>query len=531
MQQTSSHHPQVSDDDSEDRRNRFLIPNGPEQTPGTLRERAASQPPRTTPDQLYASSPSPYFVPSSLGGSGSHPWSTHLPAPTSFGSNNRLGLPQSVPTRSSSSSFSTHPQASFSSAMRESRAFASTFEDDESEALSDTYDELFVPPSVSSRGRTYAIDPSRSRSQSLATTRPGAIGGFHPLSLSPSAWPDASHPLNIPGAGSSISTGSRFGEIKPPPATSRYGSLGPLGRSPSSHINIFNSHSPSSPSGAPVVGNGFSTHRHTAIDVSNMSPFVRDVGTILLDDGAAFRELWSGSGLNPQRNENGGNSGTTSRRHSVSVVQPRRGGSNIVGFNAPGTDGPDEPTSSRPTFQPSAFGRSGLLLTDDDLASDLNVLSLNPRDRSPSSIRHHHTQHQQTQNQNPPSQPASLPIYPPPMSHSPPSTGTDRVSPYQSINLSIPSGSFTSRQTLGSPTDSGFSPGGNGSSPTRYDPLSDAPYFVGKTSAQNHSSSTSVGPEPRPGVPRRPVYPRTRNPISPHSDIRRCLWPIEQQPQ
>jgi hypothetical protein len=40
-------------------------------------------------------------------------------------------------------------------------------------------------------------------------------------------------------------------------------------------------------------------------------------------------------------NHNGGGSGTTSRRHSVSVVQPRRG---IVGFNAPGASTDDEPT-------------------------------------------------------------------------------------------------------------------------------------------------------------------------------------------
>jgi hypothetical protein len=188
-----------------------------------------------------------------------------------------------------------------------------------------------------------------------------------------------------------------------------------------------------------------------------MSPFVRDVGQILLDDGSAFRELWSG--MNPPRNENGGSSGTTSRRHSVSVVQPRRG--NIVGFSAPGNDGPDEP--SRP-FQQSTFGRGGLMLSDDDLASDLNALNINPRDSPPSSSSH------------PPSQPTSLPIYVPP-SHSPPSA--DRVSPYQSINLSIPTGPFASRQTLGSPSDTG-------GSPTR---LSDQQYFLSSTGTQKQSTS------------------------------------------
>ena len=53
-----------------------------------------------------------------------------------------------------------------------------------------------------------------------------------------------------------------------------------------------------------------------------MSPFVRDVGQILLDDGSVLRELWAG--MHPPKDESGGGgSGTTSRRHSVSVVQPR----------------------------------------------------------------------------------------------------------------------------------------------------------------------------------------------------------------
>ncbi|KAI6012096.1 hypothetical protein BKA83DRAFT_2533065 [Pisolithus microcarpus] len=52
-----------------------------------------------------------------------------------------------------------------------------------------------------------------------------------------------------------------------------------------------------------------------------MSPFIRDVGQILLDDGSTLRELWAS--MNPPKDENGGGgSGTMSRRHSVSVVQP-----------------------------------------------------------------------------------------------------------------------------------------------------------------------------------------------------------------
>jgi len=79
------------------------------------------------------------------------------------------------------------------------------------------------------------------------------------------------------------------------------------------------------------------------------------------------------------------------------------------------------------------------MLSDDDLAADLNMLSLkDPGAPSSSSTA---------------SQPSSLPIYP----RSPPSS--DRVSPY---HLNIPSGtSFASRQQFGSPSESGLSTGGS----------------------------------------------------------------------
>ena len=306
--------------------------------------------------------------------------------------------------------------------MRESR-FASTAEDDESEALSDTYDEHYIGPSIpSARGRSYASDLTRSRSHSLAaTTRPGPIGSpFQNNAL----WSDVSsfqtNPLNIPS--------SRYGDFKPP-GSSRYGSLGTMGRSPLS--NNFDSHI--------GTANGYSNRQ--TIDPSNMSPFVRDVGQILLDDGSALRELWAG--MHPPKDENGGGgSGTTSRRHSVSVVQPRRPAV-VGGF---GSDAQDEPRSN--LFHTQTFGgRGGLMLSDDDLAADLGSLSIKDGP-GPSSSTH------------PPSQPSSLPIYAP-MSRSPPTS--DRVSPYKSMNLNIPSGtSFTSsRQHFGSPSDSGLSAGGS----------------------------------------------------------------------
>ncbi|KAI0757445.1 PSP1-domain-containing protein [Daedaleopsis nitida] len=399
-------HQQHASDDA-DRQNRFLSSHGTETPNGlSLRERSASQPPRS---QSFVAPPS-QPVRNHSGGAGSEAWGRF-----SSGLN---PLAQSVPTRSasfSSSPLSTH--SPFTSAMRDSR-FASTFEDDESEALSDIqdpydpydpYDERFSM-NMSLRGRTYAPDLTRSRSQSLATSRPGAIGSGFP-GQGFGQW-DGSSPQSIP---------TRY-DIKTPTSGSRYGSLGALGRSPS---------------------NGYS---HGSItDPSNMSPFVRDVGQILLDDGSAFRELWSG--MNPPRDENGGGgSGTTSRRHSVSVVQPRRP---IVGFNAPSADLSEDNSRPGPFTSASFSGGGGLMLTDDDLASDLGLMSINDP-RQVTSIQ-------------PPSQPSSLPIYAP-LSRSPPSS--DRVSPYQALHLNIPGGagsSYSRQSIVGSPSDSGLS----GGSPSR----------------------------------------------------------------
>jgi hypothetical protein len=165
-----------------------------------------------------------------------------------------------------------------------------------------------------------------------------------------------------------------------------------------------------------------------------MSPFVRNVNDILLDDGSAFRELWSGTGMHDTTN--GGGSGTTSRRHSVSVVQPRRG---VVGFNAPGGSTDDEP--ARPIQFFGQSGHGGLMLSDEDLADDLSLLSLGKDGPGPVS----------SLSGLPPSQPSSLPIY------APHGRSPERFSPYQNLNLSIPGG----RQALREPSDSGLSTGGS----------------------------------------------------------------------
>jgi hypothetical protein len=406
MMQSNGHQQYLSDDG--DRKNRF-------QTSPDREQRATSQPPHSngqgnlSPSQQYHISPT-----LSGGGAGISPWVIQRTS-SGLNPNSRPG-PQSVPTRSSS--FSAQTPSQFSSAMQNARAFASTFEDDESlDGFPESYDERYLPPSQQFRGRQYAQD-TRSRSQSLAApARPGPIGS--PLQSS-IGWPEvgslSSNPLNIPA--------SRYG----PPGDGRHG-LGASGRSTSNNL-------------VPASANGFSTGGVN--DISNMSPFRRNVDQILLDDGNAFRELWAG--MNPPRDENGGGgSGTTSRRHSVSVVQPRGRGT-VVGFNAPGNDG-DEPAKSTSVFQSQSFGRGGLMLSDDDLASDLGMLSINTRD-GPGPV---------SSSAHPPSQPTSLPIYAP-LSRSPPVS--DHLSPYQSVHISVPG---SRQQPIGSPSDSGLS----GGSPTR----------------------------------------------------------------
>ena len=228
-----------------------------------------------------------------------------------------------------------------------------------------------------------------------------------------------SNPLSIPN--------NRYNELQAP-VSARYGSYG-VARSPQ---NIYNSSSSTT-----MTANGY---RPT--DISNVSPFVRDVGQILLDDSSAFREIWAG--MNHPKDEHGGGSGTTSRRHSVSVVQGRR--PTIIGFNAPGSDLEE---SSHGSFGQS-YGGSGLLLTDDDLASDLGSMNLGGggTDHLNGGLSRGTT-----------SQPSSLPVHAP-ISRAP---ATDRIA-YQQLNMNLPSNAVL-RHSIGSPVDNNVLP--PGSSPLR----------------------------------------------------------------
>jgi len=139
------------------------------------------------------------------------------------------------------------------------------------------------------------------------------------------------------------------------------------------------------------------------IDLSNMSPFVRDVSQIMNDDPAPPREPWiTLGGPGNWREENGGGSGTTSRRHSVSIVQPRRA---VSGFVIPGEtdrvvadDELRERESNGVGF--GSFGTGALRISDEDLISGLSSLNLH---KPPTVVSRGSA----------PSQPSSLPTYPP----------------------------------------------------------------------------------------------------------------------
>ncbi|KAI6011890.1 hypothetical protein BKA83DRAFT_4466677 [Pisolithus microcarpus] len=149
-----------------------------------------------------------------------------------------------------------------------------------------------------------------------------------------------------------------------------------------------------------------------------------------------------------------------------------------------------------------------VVLSDDDLAADLG--SLSSKDGSgPTSSAH------------PPSQPSSLPIYAP-VSRSP--LLLDRISPYQRINLNIPTGtSFASRQRFGCPSDSGLSAGGSPPRSQLEQQSIDAQYLAGQrpwlsgiqylpqgnNDPSPYNRSTSQGSLPS------PLSPTTGRPIQP----------------
>lgn len=451
MSTYDQHQQQISDD--ADRKNRFSLS-------GAETPRSASQPPTINGETFYSSAAMQIYGSPGRQGGGAAPWpvsvspSTGRSAipPQSLSRSASIGVPSSVPRASSFSASAererSYQSSSFANAIRESQArFPSTFEDDESEAFSDAGttdfgDERYnlSPSNAQARGRTYLPADTRSRSQSLATTTrpaPMPIGSplsNHGLSELGTSWSRSSGPQSIPANGGARAGGfggfsSGYGDIKPP--GSRYGSLGGLARSP---VPIHGS----SPGGLRV---GNDAYRNA--EISNISPFVRDV-TQILEDGTGMRDMW-GAGHGAGVDSAGPPSGTTSRRHSVSIVQPRRG---VVGFNAPDNHGQEEGREQL------GGGSRNLMIDDDELASGLSMLNFG------------NLQPRTTQQGLPPSQPSSLPIYAPLSRNPAGNNGIDALAiGSYAESLSIPTGEHFPHRNVHSPSEhSGYS---GGSSPPR----------------------------------------------------------------
>ncbi|KDQ17542.1 hypothetical protein BOTBODRAFT_42706 [Botryobasidium botryosum FD-172 SS1] len=413
--------------DDSDRRSRLAFDPSPDREGQGTRERATSQPPRG----IAASySPNTNFAPrrldtsfadhgvgtglSGANGRGNNVGGLWTPSRTSsFNAGQSVGVPPGrlVPVRSAS--FSAPNSAVFPSSVRmDGRSFPSTFEDEEEEesvpfeGFESPYDSK---PSNILPARNLPQDGmTRSRSQSLAALPPRS---------------SYSSALPVPG---SPGVATNWGESAFLNSISGYNGFGAQYRDPVPSSLDNRRANPLS-----AIGTRRVPQRHnTTGDISNMSPFVRDVEQILLDEGSTFRELW---GSTMSIREDGGGSGATSRRHSVSVV-PRRGVSGFDVGNNPGSP----PRSANDMFdervigtrRDNGFGGSGrLIISDDELASDLNMLSLHLDDE-----RSHGTPRNSA-----PSQPSSLPVYPSRSLNS----AQDRFSPvaghFPSMNLGIPS--------------------------------------------------------------------------------------------
>ncbi|KAG9002502.1 hypothetical protein FRB94_003817 [Tulasnella sp. JGI-2019a] len=409
--------------------------------PASLRERAASQPPRRPVDVLPTRSElvqrryeSPFGAPGtpppSAQASFPH-WSpsrhpslnmNQPSSPSGTGPTVNNGFPSRVvPTRSLSFSTTTDLPSRMHSFMGES--FPSTFEDDEEELEYPNDLEPHTAPFSYGQGHhtaqsmsfaggsrgdaaylrnarasalAVAEGTSRSRSQSLAAMNRrqlpsgGGGGGYGSSTMSSGALPSPGS-AGIAQSWTDTIGGSR--NYRPQPSTSASGVSIPSG-------SRFN----------PVLQRNISTDP----DLSNMSPFVRDVGQILLDDGAAFRDLWvNAPGMNQfNSREDGGGSGTTSRRHSVSVVQPRsrQASSAVMGFSGLNPSIEDEDDldgagmarmgrgwevtngdgfggAATRRFGQQGHGRGVGIITDDELAIDLNNLSLQLESQTRNPVR------------------------------------------------------------------------------------------------------------------------------------------------
>ncbi|KIO25751.1 hypothetical protein M407DRAFT_24909 [Tulasnella calospora MUT 4182] len=391
--------------------------------PAALRDRAASQPPRgltetlsARPDSASRRFESPFGAPgtppplsAATVGPGSV-WSParhasfHMNHPASPASTTGVGaFPSNSRTaamRSLSFSTSSDLPSRLQSFMRDS--FPSTFEDDE-----DEYDvltefnglgnpDLTTHPAYNRQPahiHTMSMSGTRDYTHPLRGTRAAALAAADNSSRSRSQSLAATNRRQLPGGMAS----SMSNTLPSRGSASLMQDWGDL--SGSSAMN----------SGARTIPATNRAQGSNPTDLSNMSPFVRDLDGILRDDlnglgSGILKDYWGIAGR-----EDGGGSGTTSRRHSVSVVQPRtRRSSTVAGFSGNGLvlgtaveDGDDTSPPMRNMdgrrmvgggrtaglgggysgAGPFATGRfgSGLgrsTIADDELADDLNSLSL-----------------------------------------------------------------------------------------------------------------------------------------------------------
>jgi len=324
-----------------DRRSRF----SPDPVLQSFRTRAVSQPPRSSGAPEYS-----LFAFPEAGDGPQHrtaqspvrdrPWGQRIgrsPAAVSR-------VPQGQ-LRSASFSATAHPPESEVWPPGGGR-FQSTFEEEDDEASLDAW-----PDNFSDQTRSWANSDSRFRTQ-IPGTRSRSLVPTHGLS-----------PTNVTGFSTDWNDKSLSQSID-----QRF-----LSGYPSNRLNGSRAQSLQGTSSMPAA----LAQRGSQPEISNLSPFVRDrLGTrIDQDDLSGGYEHWTSSYMGTMREEET-ESGATSRRHSVSIVQPRVRDVGFTASAAPGiaggmNDGP-QGVGSRLVGGP---GRS--MFSDEELAGDFSLLNMN----------------------------------------------------------------------------------------------------------------------------------------------------------
>ncbi|KAF9050823.1 PSP1-domain-containing protein [Hymenopellis radicata] len=193
---------------------------------------------------------------------------------------------------------------------------------------------------------------------------------------------------------------------------------------------------------------------------TNMSPFARDIGKVVLDEHSSlWRNMGYGAG-----GDVGEGGGTSSRRHSVSVVQR--------GFNAPEQQ-PYEPGMGR------GRGRGALMLSDDDLVGDFSGLALDEPRASPMTMNLLSSR--------------SLPRY----------ANPDPVYRPMNVHQRVPSDEYWPQNQPASPT-------------ARYVPGQGIQYFENEPQGRQRAPSvTSPHPHTQAQPQPRPRAPSVTSPVSP----------------